>query len=337
MRNIFCILLVVVSFVSCKEKQLKRILNVEDTKEVTIVIQRFDLDLIEVDPDKIPESIDMLSKKYSDFYDLYNERIINIGSVGSKAYPEYLQRFVTDYTINMAFTEVKKSFSDPLNDIEMRLSNAFSLYATAFPDKKIPRFYTFIGGFNQSIVVNDSILAIGLDKYLGRNCDLYYRIGWSKYMINNMHREKIASDCMLAWAMTEYPFNDSIDNTVSRMLYYGKLHFFVKTMLPDEPDSIIMGFSTSQMRFCNKNEKMMWTYLIEQKLLFSSDQMTLVKFTQEGPFTKDFTKDSPGRAANWIGMRIIESYMKGKTINDLKSLMENENYQGILNASKYEP
>ena len=53
----------------------------------------------------------------------------------------------------------------------------------------------------------------------------------------------------------------------------------------------------------------MWQYLIEKDLLFSTDQLTIRKLTGEAPFTSYFTNESPGRAAVWIGFRIVESYM----------------------------
>ena len=76
-------------------------------------------------------------------------------------------------------------------------------------------------------------------------------------------------------------------------------------MLPDEPDEIIFGFATEEMEFCRNNELRMWQYLIEHDLLFSTEQFEITKLTDEAPFTAYFTKESPGRAANWIGFRII--------------------------------
>ncbi|MBP5473263.1 MAG: gliding motility lipoprotein GldB, partial [Bacteroidales bacterium] len=53
-----------------------------------------------------------------------------------------------------------------------------------------------------------------------------------------------------------------------------------------------------------------WTYLMEHNLLFNTDQFTIRKLVGEAPFTSFFTTESPGRAATWIGFRIIESFMR---------------------------
>ena len=86
-----------------------------------------------------------------------------------------------------------------------------------------------------------------------------------------------------------------------------------------------------------RNEKKMWSYLIENKLLFSTDFFTINKFINDGPFTKDFSNESPARAANWIGLQIVNSYRKNNSDVNLEELMKNNNVQEILTLSKYSP
>ena len=79
---------------------------------------------------------------------------------------------------------------------------------------------------------------------------------------------------------------------------------------------LIFGFTTDQMKFCRNNESQMWQYLIENNLLFSTDQFIIRKLTGEAPFTQYFSNESPGRAAVWLGFRIVESYMMRETRNE---------------------
>jgi hypothetical protein len=113
--------------------------------------------------------------------------------------------------------------------------------------------------------------------------------------------------------------------------------FYVKSMLPHQPDSLIMGFSDEEMNFCLNNEAEMWEYLVENKLLFETDRMTIRKFTGVGPFTKDFTSESPARAAVWIGWRIVEAYSRKNPHIGLKEIMNEKDYQKILTISEYNP
>ena len=88
-------------------------------------------------------------------------------------------------------------------------------------------------------------------------------------------------------------------------------------------DEIIFGFTADQMKFCKNNEPHMWQYLVEKDLLFNTDQLTIRKLTGEAPFTGYFTKESPGRAAVWLGFRIVESYMMKNPGVKLEDLMIN--------------
>jgi hypothetical protein len=81
----------------------------------------------------------------------------------------------------------------------------------------------------------------------------------------------------------------------------------------------------------------MWTKLIEKKYLFNTDRFTIDKFILEGPYTKDFGRESPARAAVWICYKIVSSYIAGNPEITLPGLMEEKNYLKILNQSSYNP
>ena len=222
-------------------------------------------------------------------------------------------------------------------DLDNEFTDAFKRYHFYFPEKYIPTIYSFVSGFNQSVVLADSMLGIGLDRYLGVDCEYYIRLGIPKYSIHEMHRKKITSDCMRAWAIGEFPFNDSIDNLVNNMIYEGSLMYFTKKMLPDQPDSLIFGFTPKQMKWCEKNEKEIWTYLIENKMLFITESFIVNKFVNSAPFTSGFSQESPGRAVVWLGYRIVNSYLENNKQVTFQQMMRNRNYQSIFSQSKYRP
>jgi hypothetical protein len=304
--------------------------------KMVLQISRFEEDLFTLDFDSIPASIPVLKARYGDFFDIFNYRIINIGGSDMVTYPDYLKSFLTDYLNNEVYRVTMEVFPD-LEDLQSRLNDAFRRYHYHFPDMQIPQVYSFISRFNQSIVTSDGLLAVGLDNYLGLDTEFYKRLARHQYQINNMHPAKIPSDCLLGWGITEFEFNDSIDNVLSNMIYHGRNAHFTKWMLPDQADSLIMGFSAEQMRFCQNNESRMWEYMVEEKVLFETDRMTIQKFTGSGPFTADFTRESPARAALWLGWRIVEDYMKQNSRLTLQDLMEEQDYQKILTLSKYNP
>ena len=81
----------------------------------------------------------------------------------------------------------------------------------------------------------------------------------------------------------------------------------------------------------------MWTFLAEHKLLFSTDRMSVKRFIDDGPYTSAFTDQSPARTGAWLGWQIVRSYMKQNKDVKLADLMNNTDFQGILNNSEYQP
>jgi gliding motility-associated lipoprotein GldB len=304
--------------------------------QVEMEIKRLENDLFSLSMDSIPSAIPYLNEKYGEFYELYNKNVINVGGSNIRAYPSNLHDFLTNYDMKRLYEKVREVFPE-LEDTRNKLETGFRHYKYYFPDKEVPAVYTYMGGFNQSLVVADSVLAIGLDKYLGRDCEFYNKLGWEQYRRKNMHKKKIPTDCMRGWGQTEWPFNDSTDNLLSNMLYRGKLLYFTKSMLPEEPDTLVTGFTYDELEWCRNNEQHIWTYLIENKLLYSTDYMTINKMVNPAPFTSGFPQRSPGRAVNWLGWKIIETYMKRNSEVTLPQLMEMSDYQSILTESRYNP
>jgi hypothetical protein len=155
-----------------------------------------------------------------------------------------------------------------------------------------------------------------------------------------MTPENITPDCMYGWAASEWDFSTlkyPADDVLSEIIHEGKLKYFEKCMLPAMSDELIFGFTPEQMKFCRSSESQMWQYLVENNLLFNTEQFTIRKLTGEAPFTGYFGKESPGRAAVWIGFRIVESYMMRNPSSKIEDMIKNTDIQGILEHAKYSP
>jgi hypothetical protein len=337
-KQLFCTIILAIlipGMMSCKRNHYK--VNVSSVS-AGIEIKRLEKDLFGTDPEKIPSVVPELKKKYGSFLQLFSY-VINTGDIGDPSFGDLLERFCTDKLNNEGYAEVMKQYPD-IRPLESELEDAFRHYLWYFRGSKVPSVYTCITGFNNSIITGDSEIGIGLERYLGSDCEYYPRLEIYKYIAVRMNSWNIVPDCIYAWGVTEWLF-DSIgypsDNVLAEIIHEGKLKYFEKCLLPEVHDTILFGFTADQMKFCLNNEMQMWEYLVEHDLLFSSDQMVIRKLTGEAPFTSFFTKESPGRAAVWIGFRIVESYMMKNRNSDLKNLMKNPDIQGILGRAKYDP
>lgn len=333
MKKLFLILFVsVLVLTGCKRNSLKVPLSGIDL-ELSII--RFEQELFNINLNNIPQSTKDLNSKYQHFLSLFSY-VINIGDPNDPVFIDFIEAFLTNKMNNEVYNKSQEVFSD-ISFLEKELTLAFKYYKYYFPEKTVPEIYSFVSGFNSSIIIDTNILGIGIDRYLGTDYEYYPRLGLPLYIRTNMNPGKIPSDCMYSWGSTEFQFGEARNNVLNNIIYQGKLSYFVKAMMPDESDNIIIGFSSEQYGWCIENEKNMWAYLVENKLLFETDQLVIRKLVGEGPFTNYFPRESPGRAAVWLGWQIVNSYMKNSPNSSFQELMNESDYQKILMVSKYDP
>jgi hypothetical protein len=323
------------AMVSCRKNHYKADIS---SVRVNLEIKRLEKDLFSLDPGKIAESVPQLKEKYRGFLQLFSY-VINGGEIGDPAFGDFLTRFCTDRLNIEIYDSVMKVFPD-IPQLKHELELAFRHYLYYFPAKQVPAVFTCITGFNNSIIAGDSVLGISLDRYLGAGSSYYRRLQIYKYLSDRMTPANIVPDCIYGWAASEWDIgsiNYPDDNVLTEMIHEGKLRYLEKCMLPDASDEQIFGFSENQMNFCRNNEDQMWQYLVENNLLFNTEKLTIRKLTGEAPFTGYFTNESPGRAAVWIGFRIVESYMMKNKDIPLEALMKENDIQKILEKARYSP
>lgn len=336
-RFVFVIILLISlsGLYSCKRDRYR--VNISSVKS-DLKIKRLETDLFRLDPAAIKDTLPVLRERYGDFLQ-YFSYVIKTGDINDTIFGDYLTAFCTDKLNNEVYAAVSQAYPD-ISFLERDLEKAFRHYAFYFPGNSFPGVFTCITGFNRSIITADSVLGISLDRYLGRDCKYYPGLEIYGYLAARMNSWNIVPDCMYAWGTKLWSIDDMnypVDNVLSEMIHEGKLRYFEKCMIPDINDTLLFGFSQDQMKFCKNNEEQMWIYLIENNLLFSSDKFIIRKLTGEAPFTSYFTNESPGKAAVWLGFRIIESYMARNREVTIGEMMKNTDVQDILDKAKYNP
>lgn len=304
--------------------------------EEEVHVERFDRRLFEMETDTIEDAISYFYDRYGDFFDVYNVHIINIGPGSGRRYPSYLSMFINDPANREVYEYTGEVFSD-MSETNRLLTRGFRHYLYHYPDSVLPRIVGYVSRFNQGLFTVDHFVGVGLDQYLGSTCPYYESMGIPEYLSRNKVPERIPVDAVYAWATHIYPYNDSVDNVLTRIIHMGMLQYFVDAMFPQLEDSLKMGFTAEQTAWCRNNEEQMWTYLVEEKLLFSTDQLVIRKLVGEAPYTHYFTTESPGRAAVWLGWQIVKEFAGRHPDLTLPRLMSRRDYQELLRQSRYNP
>lgn len=332
MKVLLFIVLAVVFF-SCTRNPLKVNVSKIDSKVNIVRVEKL---LFETDTAMLEPRLSEFYPNNKEFFDIYTGNIIKVGIMGEEEMLPYLKKFVTDTVYSKVALSALDKFRD-IKNIEKQIENGFKHYKYYYPNKEVPTVYTFFSGFVQPVFTAENIIGVGLDMYLGRECEYYKFLGIQQYKTKNMYPEKLVADMFYSLAFSEYDMVDSVDNLLSNMVYLGKLHYFTEAMCPTMHDSINIGYTSSQLKWCKNNEAKMWTYLIENKLIYSTERLTLQKFIGDAPFTNNFSQESPGRTGVWLGWQIVRTFMKNNKETTLDQLMRMNNAQEILARSKYFP
>ncbi len=307
-----------------------------DHIKVEFNIIPFYQDLFSIKPDSVEFEKERLMSEYGKYLDAYSMRIIGSGPPHSDEFSSNIGRFLSYEPNKEVLDTCKKVFSN-LNGLKKELEGAFKFYSYYFPGFKVPDVYLHISGFNQSVVVDSSWVSVSVEKYLGSECVFYEWLSIPVYLRNRMVPERVAPDIIKAITMTQFLYNDSVNDLLSQMIYQGTILYALRHLIPYHSDEIIFGYSKKNMDWCYHYESMMWSYMVEKKHLFSNDRMMIQKYIGESPFTNYFGQDSPGRTGAFIGYRIVQSFMKKNPEVSLNQLMGIGDYRLILSKSGYRP
>jgi hypothetical protein len=251
-----------------------------------------------------------------------------------------LRDFIISYNTRGVWEESVKVLGNDFSREEEKLTDAYRHFKYYFPKKELPKgVYLDITGFNYGIIQVEGHFGIAMEFYLGKDNSLYDQLPekWPAYRRRVSSREYMVSDFTRAWMMTEFPYDPPKNDVINKMIYEGKLLYLEKALLRNTPDSIITGYTTKQLEWCEDNEAEMWAAMIEKQKLYSEDDEDLRHYTEEAPFTPDFPRESPGKAGNWIGLQIVEAFMAKNPKMTVEELMNIKDGQAILNRSKYKP
>ncbi len=305
---------------------------------VSLEMKHFEQDLFSADTNRLDQSLVQLKNKYGNFFDLFAFRITSLGSSDSIVMQNKFRQFITDTNFIAVYKDIQKEFGDA-EPLKAQLTEAFRYYHYYFPNKIIPEVITLLSAFSFPIVADSTHLGIGLDMYLGSGYRYYSTIEppLPLYLRSKMTKEYVAIDALRGWLQSDYMVDESQAKMLEMMVSQGKIIYALDLLFPDSPDSLKIAYSSSQLNWCRENETKVWSFFIDQQLLFSTDPNLLMKYVNDAPTTNGFPKESPGNIGQFIGWGIVNAYMKNHSEISLSQLMDEKDLQKIFRESKYKP
>jgi gliding motility-associated lipoprotein GldB len=282
-----------------------------------------------------------LQGKYGMFYNDFIEQVLQAGNVKDTAYFNTLRQVFA----GKAYLDLKHEIDSVYPDLDLQeaeLTDAFRRIKYYYPKKQLPKVYAYFSGFQAQTSIGDDYFAIGLDMFLGANDKFYPSIvnAYPHYISRRFTPDNITPRVVEGIAREDmFPENDNDKSLLARMIYNGKIMYFMDNVLPDVPDSTKIGYTSQQLNWCKQFEKEIWAYFLEENMLYNSDYLQIQKFLSEAPFTPGLGEknESSPKLAVWTGWQIVKKYMDKNSGVTLQQLMAERDAQKILNGAKYRP
>jgi hypothetical protein len=215
-------------------------------------------------------------------------------------------------------------------------------YRYYFPEAPGHRIYTHIPGLdlallNMPVTVNDTMAVICTDFFLGSDFEPYGYVGIPEYKRRWMDPSQIAPEFARQLAFLQGGSPDQAESILEQMIYQGKILYFMDAMMPMLADTAKIRFTTAQMEWLISNQRHVWSYMVNNQMLFSSDLKHSKILILDAPFTAVFSEEAPPRMGHWFGWQIVRKYMEKHPDITLKALMMLDDAQAIFEASGYKP
>ncbi|WP_018617551.1 hypothetical protein [Spirosoma luteum] len=282
---------------------------------------------------KSPDSVRALLNKYPAVAQLY----FNANDAGNDT---ALVHELTNRTSNPALIAFNQQIQDQFGDmadLRMQLADAFANIRKDFPDFNSPNVVTVSTGFmGPDLVVTDSLIVIGLDYFAGPKAK-YRPPGqeFPEYILRRYAKEYIVPAIVFAISDKYNATNRTDQTMLADMIYYGKGYVFTKSMLPEVPDSLIIGYSDKQLTQTFNAQDVVWAHFIDNQLLYQTNPAVKQRYLNERPFTAEIGQAAPGAIGRWLGWRIVGKYHDEHAGVSMAELMRNADARQIFEQSGY--
>jgi len=328
---------VCLAFAACNRNKKVDVSNIQ----LDVKVERFDKDFDLLRTKPLGPQITAIQNKYGLFYQDFIERVIKLGSTADTNYYKNLH----DVFAGKAYIDLKHDVdaaypnTDKLNT---ELTDAFRRIKYYYPQKRLPKVYAYFSGFQAQTTIGDGYFGIGLDLFLGADSRFYPALveSFPRYISRRFTPDNIAPRVVEGIAREDmFPENEEDNSLLAKMVYNGKILYFMDQTLPNVADSIKIGYTAKQLKWCEDFKENIWGFFLEENLLYETDYQKIQKYLTEAPFTPGLgdKNESAPKLAVWTGWQIVKQYMDKHPNVTLPQLMADRDAQKILNESKFRP
>ena len=297
--------------------------------EIQVKIARYDRLQYEYVTLHSVAALQKMNTNYPQVTKLMIEDVLELGKVDDNKINEVLLDFFRDTTLQRLVRDVDVKFKD-LSWLEEDLEEGMKKFKKKVPSLRTPWFYSQISALNQSVVVVDTVVGFSLDKYMGADYDLYKRYYYD-YQTYSMRPNRIVPDCFTYYLLSEYPYVWKPGRTLLElMMHRGKVHWVVSQVLGYKSFADEMGYTEKEGKWCRENKESLWKEILEKGHLDATNHMLVSSYLQKEPYISIVDGRSPSRIGVWLGMHLVDDYMKLHPEISFTELLEMTDYRKMF-------
>jgi hypothetical protein len=307
--------------------------------KVDINLERFEKSFFRIDTNNIAQGLVKTRSEFPDFYPDFMQNILGVsGNETDTNTLSVTKQFISSY-LPLAY-ELEKKYNNT-TAIEEKIKLGFQSVKYYFPNYKIPKLVTYIGTLDApGVAMTRNHIAIGLQQFAGKDFAGYYtgevQQMFPAYITRRFDPAYIPANCIKAVADDLFPDKSTGRPLIEQIIEKGKQWWLLDKLIPDTPDSLKTGFTKKQLDWCEKNEGLIWNYLVTNENIESIEPNTIQNYIGEAPTTQGMPADSPGNIGQWVGWQIVKKFADKNSSADPATIMSTP-ARKILEEAKYKP
>ena len=276
-------------------------------------------------------------------FDYYHQQILQTDAANTYALwqnpgVDSLTRDIDAYwsSKDPEIAEAKLQLNEVLSRYRSLVQNATHIPADSLPPLPVP--VGMVRLFQYQCVLSDSNLWIGLDLFMKEDYRYYPTVD-QLYLYQRRRTHPRHLPVAVARTLSE----DLVDTyqpaavggkLLDRVLREGRVMACLRWLLPETPDSLLLGYQPEQWKWILQNENQVWKQMIRQQVLFSEDPLVTSRYISDGPFTSGLDPSSPPALGRFFGDRIVQKWLSQQ--KNLSAWLKQEpNSESFLQASGY--
>ncbi len=219
------------------------------------------------------------------------------------------------------FTPAADSVFPTLDPLREQLGHILGEAADEGLELPRRRYAAVVYGRPEAVLFVDSVALIALNHFLGAEYPGYSR--WPAY--RRLEKEPANLPYYLAEALVAqaYPYQaEGSDATLmSHLLYQGALAKAKLAIVPRAEVRGVLEYNAEDFAWIEENKDRLWAELVASGLLFDTSESTAARFVAPSPAVRDLPSIYPGRIGRYVGLKLVEDYLRNNPDATLSFLL----------------